>query len=108
MTTKRFRICEYCADRYLPFQTYYATDSRHEICDVCNRFLSTEFVQEKPGGDIFFGAPFVRDYDKIFNELDVAFNQALLSQNFELVEDIANMVEKFEFEQDRNEKVPND
>jgi hypothetical protein len=98
MTKKRFRICEPCADEYLPFQIYNSTGTRYAICDTCNCWALTEFVQSKPGGGIFFGAPTLRDYDKILNELETAYAEASSSGNFIVAEDIAEMIEKFEKE----------
>ncbi len=105
---KAARICEPCADQYLTFQIYNSTGTRYGICDTCNCWALTEFVQSKPGGGVFFGAPFLRDYDKILNELETAFSEVTASGNFVVAEDIAEMIEKFELEKSQSEGNPHD
>lgn len=107
MTKSPPRICETCADQYLPFQVRNAKTTRLSICDTCNRWRLTESVSPK-SHIAFWGTPFVRDYEKISNELEIAYVEACSSQNFDLAEDIALMIDKFEFEKYQSEKDPHD
>ncbi len=108
MTKKSLRICEPCADQYLPFQVALLSSPRQAICDTCNLWSLTEPVPDRRNIGVFIGPPFLRDYEKIFNELETAYAEASSCQNFDLAEDIALMIDKFEFEKYQSEKVSDD
>lgn len=102
------RICESCSDRYLPFQLPSQSSPRQAICDSCNLWSLTEPVSYRKEVGSFVHPPFLRDFEKILNELETAYVQAASDQNFDLAEDIALMIDKFEFEQYQSEKVSDD